>query len=206
MDDERPLSRRDLFRGRLLGRLADAAARRVDDAGRALARAMPADTPDRPVSLRVLPQRPPGAVEESAFMAGCTRCGECIVACPVQAIVIAPPTFMGASGTPMLDPENRACVMCADTPCIRACAPGVLRADRPLKMGTAAIAGMRCLAYNGSVCSACVDSCPVPGALVVEDARPRVVAPNCTGCGVCHQVCPAPSNAVSITALTERGG
>lgn len=137
-------------------------------------------------------------------MASCTRCGECIVACPVHAIVIAPPTFHGASGTPMIDPETRACVMCADTPCITACGPRVLRRDMPLKMGTAFIEPMKCLAHSGSLCSSCAESCPVPGAIVVEDAKPRIIAPSCTGCGVCHQVCPSPSNAVSIFPTTDR--
>ncbi|MCA9157748.1 MAG: hypothetical protein KDA72_05440, partial [Planctomycetales bacterium] len=35
------------------------------------------------VTPRTIPVfRPPGAIEEQRFLAGCTRCGDCITACP----------------------------------------------------------------------------------------------------------------------------
>lgn len=60
----------------------------------------------------------------------------------------------------------------------------------------AVIQGRYCLAYQRSFCSTCVERCPVPGAITVENGIPRVNASACTGCGVCHEVCPAPRNAV----------
>lgn len=207
MDEHRPLSRRDLFRGKLFGRLADAAARRVEETQAAIERAMPpaAAPPPAPARTYSIPvHRPPGAVDEASFLKGCTRCGECIVACPVHAIVIAPPTYFDATGTPMIDAHTRACVMCEDTPCITACEPRVLRKERPLKMGTASIEPLHCLAFAGSLCTVCSVNCPVTGAIAVEDGKPRIVEPNCTGCGVCHAVCPAPANAVTVTPLDDR--
>lgn len=62
----------------------------------------------------------------------------------------------------------------------------------------AVIAGRSCLAYQGSACTVCSEQCPVPGAIVIEDGFPRVVADICTGCRVCHEVCPAPTNAIFI--------
>lgn len=59
----------------------------------------------------------------------------------------------------------------------------------------AVIQGRFCLAYR-SICSVCVERCPVPGAIVTERGIPRVEATACTGCGVCAQVCPAPRNAI----------
>lgn len=59
----------------------------------------------------------------------------------------------------------------------------------------AIIQGRLCLALT-SFCAACVERCPVPGAMRTERGMPMVVADLCTGCGVCRDVCPAPVNAV----------
>lgn len=61
----------------------------------------------------------------------------------------------------------------------------------------AVVQGRHCLALT-SFCSACVERCPVPGAMKKERGLPMVVADACTGCGVCQEVCPAPRNAVLI--------
>ena len=54
-----------------------------------------------------------------------------------------------------------------------------------------------CLALT-SFCSACLERCPVPGAMRSERGLPWVIADTCTGCGVCQEVCPAPRNAVLL--------
>ena len=56
---------------------------------------------------RMSPQRylrPPGALPELGFLAACTRCGDCIPACPVQAIVRAPTESGPGGGHPV--PEH----------------------------------------------------------------------------------------------------
>ena len=55
-----------------------------------------------------------------------------------------------------------------------------------------------CLAYRGTVCSVCVERCPVPGAIAVQSGRPSIVRDVCTGCGDCVARCPAPVNALSL--------
>ena len=62
----------------------------------------------------------------------------------------------------------------------------------------AVIGGRLGLAYHEIACTACVDRCPVPGALVSEEGLPRVVPALCTGCGLCQPVCPAPENAIRM--------
>lgn len=66
----------------------------------------------------------------------------------------------------------------------------------------AVIQGRRCIALT-SFCAACVERCPVPGAMQVANGMPSVVPDVCTGCGICHAVCPAPTNAVLM--LPRRG-
>lgn len=210
MPDPAKPSRRDFFRGLLRARTAPAepepcaapqAPARDGVADRAAFGAPPASVPRSPT----LPiHRPPGAVNEAAFLAGCTRCNACITACPAGAIVLAPPRFRRAAGTPMIDPYAAACIMCADAPCITACEPGVLRIDQPRKMGVAQIERQACLAYTGSFCTVCAERCPVPGAIELSAGKPRIVAETCTGCGVCAFVCPAPSNAVILMPLADR--
>jgi ferredoxin len=56
-----------------------------------------------------------------------------------------------------------------------------------------------CLATR-SFCSVCVERCPRPGAIVVEQGRPRVVPAACDGCGHCIAVCPAPVLAFVLVA------
>ncbi len=202
MSEEPKLSRRDLLRGRLLGRAADAASRFVEAAG-----ALPAPRDAAPSTGRrfTLPvHRPPGAVDERSFLSGCTRCGECITACPVGAILLAPPKFREAAGTPMIDPHHAPCVMCPDAPCISSCEPGVLRPDRPRKMGVAAIQTMACLAHTGSFCTVCSERCPVQGAIELRAGKPKIHEDICTGCGVCASVCPAPVNAVVLMPMADR--
>ncbi len=148
--------------------------------------------------------RPPGAVDEPAFLADCTRCGDCVKACPPQAIVLAPEIHGPAAGTPMIDPMTAPCVMCDDPPCIHACEPGVLTFDAPLKMGTASVRDPYCLAHQGTFCTVCSEHCPVEGAIKVVDGKPVIDEATCTGCGVCQNVCPAPYNAVLILPA-ERG-
>src|SRR5262245_39841423 len=65
--------------------------------------------------------RPPGALPEAAFLAACTRCGECTAACPVHAIRPLGTEHGLASGTPALQVSSVACVMCTEMPCAQAC-------------------------------------------------------------------------------------
>ena len=170
-----------------------------------------ADSPPGPVSVstpsgndaaarrRTIPvMRPPGAIEEASFLAGCTRCDECRIACPHDAIVHAPERLREAAGTPMIDADHQACMMCEDFPCIHACEPGVLTSLVPPMMGTAKVTEHLCLAHHGTTCTVCSERCPVEGAISVREGKPTVNEASCTGCGVCRYVCVAPENAILL--------
>lgn len=158
--------------------------------------------PSRAAAIPVF--RPPGAIEESQFLAGCTRCNACAAACPHQAIVQAPNRLRGLQGTPILDPDSQPCLMCEDTPCISACEPGVLSNAAPKIMGTARVTEHLCLAHHGTICTVCSERCPVEGAIEVADGKPTIAGDVCTGCGVCRYVCPAPENAILLMPMFAR--
>lgn len=148
--------------------------------------------------------RPPGAVEEQQFLAGCTRCNDCADACPQQAIRPLPERFGSIAGTPTIIAESSACLVCEDFPCVTACPTGVLDLRVPTLMGTAKITEHLCLAHHGTFCSVCRERCPVPGAIEVSAGKPSVDEQACVGCGVCRYVCPAPENAILLMPALHR--
>ena len=94
--------------------------------------------------------RPPHAVAESEFVAGCTKCDACIQACPPHAIYRAPESEGQLAGFPIIDPESQPCLMCDDLPCVPACEVGVLRLDAPIAMALAKIDSdyLSCISRN----------------------------------------------------------
>ena len=156
-------------------------------------------------SARSMPVfRPPGAIDESQFLAGCTRCSDCMDACPHDAIRKAPDRLGAIAQTPVIEADSSACMMCADFPCITACQPGVLRHSQPKIMGTARVTQHLCLAHHGTTCTVCSERCPVDGAISVANGRPIIDEQVCTGCGVCRHVCPAPENAILLMPTFNR--
>ncbi|MBQ0720285.1 MAG: hypothetical protein KBT88_02075 [Gammaproteobacteria bacterium] len=66
--------------------------------------------------------RPPYATDELDFLLACTRCGDCIAACPHQVIFpLSARVGVKAMGTPALDLLNKGCHLCSDWPCVQAC-------------------------------------------------------------------------------------
>ena len=169
--------RREFFR-ETLGRLAREVARHAEE--------------------RVLQRRwfrPPGAITEVAFLAACTRCGDCIDVCPVHAIVKAPANAGLAAGTPHIEPTLQACVACEDMPCAAACETGALVVPSDMwasiHMGILELDTDRCITFQGQACGVCARSCPVgERALAVDDRGHPVLKPEgCVGCGVCVTAC-----------------
>ena len=160
--------------------------------------------PDTSARRRTIPVlRPPGAIDEASFLAGCTRCGDCLTACPHDAIIHAPERLREAAGTPMIEADHQACMMCEDFPCIAACQPGVLTSSVPPMMGTAKVTEHLCLAHHGTTCTVCIERCPLD-AIDLDQGKPKVREADCTGCGVCRYVCVAPENAILLMPAFAR--
>jgi MauM/NapG family ferredoxin protein len=145
------------------------------------------------ITKRVPLLRPPGAISEKRFLQACSRCDECIHACPKDAIQRAPKK-MGflVFNTPYIDPMRNPCVMCTDLPCITACPDGALLPVQELtdvNMGYAILDKKKCQAYGDTFCQQCVIDCPVPGAIHQLNDQPIIDKNICTGCGVCMRSC-----------------
>ena len=154
--------------------------------------------------------RPPYALDELEFLLTCTRCGECIEACPKQ--VIFPLVIrLGAkvAETPAMDLLHKSCLLCKDWPCVQACKPEALKIPEPEQntesnhpqMAMAIIDISTCLPYQGPDCGACESSCPVPGALVWEQCKPVINERRCIGCGQCREACITEPQAIRIRSL-----
>jgi ferredoxin-type protein NapG len=154
--------------------------------------------------------RPPHALPELHFLVTCTRCDECVKACPHQVIFkLSEQTDRLAAGTPALDLLNRGCHMCPDTPCVTACETGALKSPEapndtipPYKLAIATIDEKTCLPYSGPECGACASSCPVPGALKWgSGGRPVIDQTLCSGCAMCREACIVIPGAVQVSTV-----
>ncbi len=163
--------------------------------------------------------RPPGAQDEDRFLDACVRCGECMKACPQNAL--HPTGFQaGLAGlwTPRIVPVLGYCdYNCLSEEakvgnfCSTVCPTGAIKRLTPpehkaAKRGTAYFRTDRCIPYvERTECSVCVEHCPVPQKAlknelveVVDFAtgerktiqRPWVDKHLCIGCGQCEFVCP----------------
>jgi ferredoxin-type protein NapG len=145
--------------------------------------------------------RPPGAVEEAEFLERCTKCGDCISACPYLAIRQHPYEEM-----PVIFPEDSSCQLCDDFPCIKACeADALLPVDGSYEanMGLAVVSHKNCTAEHG--CNACVSKCPVQ-AIGMDFSAIRITVDEslCVGCGMCQQICRAVNDRVAIKVVLTR--
>lgn len=154
--------------------------------------------------------RPPYALEELEFLLSCTRCGDCVAACPHQ-VIFPLESRLGAKvvNTPALDLLNKACHLCEDWPCVQACEPQALKFpeveeddELPLPLlAEAKINTSTCLPYSGPECGACQGSCPVDGALVWDMEKPSISSQDCVGCGLCREACIVEPKAVQLVSI-----
>ncbi len=143
------------------------------------------------VSGRRAPIRPPWAHRESLFVEKCTRCDECIAACPERIIT------KGRGGFPTINFKAGECTFCGD--CVVACKDDALHCpDNQFDEATAwsikASIQSNCLALNGVECRVCGEHCESV-AIRFQLAAGMVAVPKlddelCNGCGACLAACP----------------
>ncbi len=157
------------------------------------------------LSLKMDPLRPPGAVDEEKFLQKCTRCRKCAEVCPYNTIKMAHGESGVMMGTPYIEARENPCYLCEDFPCIAACPSEALSSvstKEEVKMGMAVIDESLCLPYNGILCRACYERCPIyREAITLKDnLYPVVHEDQCVGCGICVNVCPAETVAISVVS------
>ncbi|MEE9604319.1 MAG: 4Fe-4S dicluster domain-containing protein [Candidatus Scalindua sp.] len=160
------------------------------------------DTDINPETRRYI--RPPGALKEKEFLAMCTKCDECVKACPHYSIRKLNKDFDIADETPIIIPEETPCYMCEGFPCISACKDGALvevKDKEEVAMGKAYINESNCMAYGVQFCEQCVRNCPIPDAMYQEDNKPVVRIEKCVGCGICETVCKTVNQPIAIKVV-----
>ncbi len=191
-DEPNHLPRRDFFRDalrRAVSPLVDYLERTPGDPGAGLRS-----------TIRL---RPPGAIPEDRFSDVCRRCGACVRACPAFAIVASKESGP-AQGTPVIDADISACVVCDGLQCTHVCPSGALQpieSPGDIRMGTAEVYGSLCVRTLGESCTECVDRCPI-GITAIrfdDDGPPTVLASGCVGCGVCQFHCPTTPKAIVVS-------
>jgi len=160
--------------------------------------------------------RPPGALDEPAFLAACIRCGLCVEACPPEyrTLALLPLSAGAAAATPYVDDmRHRPCSVCQgyDEPkCIEACPTEALQPVNDvsdIRMGLARIDEATCWPFTGVSCRACWHACPWPDDAIQLDERlrPKINEATCTGCGLCQRACPSEPESIIIEAAPRNG-
>jgi len=131
--------------------------------------------------------RPPWALDEALFTEQCTRCNDCLPACPEHIIV------SGDGGFPTIDFKRGECTFCAD--CVTACKPRALvPSEDQAAWSIRALIGPACLPMHGVECRVCGDFCDARAIRFTPrlggNPLPQVNLEQCTGCGACLAPCP----------------
>ena len=132
--------------------------------------------------------RPPWSLRpDSAFTEHCTRCGDCVRACP-RGVLGA-----GDGGFPQISFAAAGCSLCGD--CATACPTHAIdRAASPIAFVWRVQIDARCLNRRGVECRVCGDACEARALRFVPArggiAQLQVDTAACTGCGDCVAVCP----------------
>jgi ferredoxin-type protein NapG len=206
-DDRRRVNRRSFFRNGLR-ELLRPVVESIDEKITQLKDVLPPESSSAsrgPLPLTFL--RPPGALDEPMFLAKCSRCGDCVRACPADAIKIVPDV---GNGAPFIDANIAPCVVCTTLECMMVCPTGALE-PTPIKfidMGTARWRPETCVRTRGEDCRICVDECPIGEVAISLDAEGsvRVHENGCVGCGVCQHRCPTSPKSIVVEPKATRIG
>lgn len=121
----------------------------------------------------------------------CTRCGDCLRACPTGVAVKA------EGGFPGVDFSRAECTFCHA--CVDVCSQPLFDLQQAPWRVVASVQSS-CLNQHGVYCRSCLDSCEVRALSVVfaGPGQQHIQLNNdvCNGCGACAAVCP--EQAISI--------
>lgn len=163
--------------------------------------------------------RPPGVVDEAAFLRRCIRCLHCLQSCP-NGIIEATSLEAGFASlfTPHLRFDKNGCdyrCQVCQLVCPNQAIPLQTLAQKQLTpIGLADIDQKKCVVYRDKTpCLVCEEVCPTPEKALVfaKEERmtrpsgpfvlryPAVVTERCIGCGICQAACPAEKVAITVS-------
>lgn len=158
--------------------------------------------------------RPPGALDETDFLAACIKCGQCVQVCPIEAIHLGDLTEGLGNGVPFIAARDQACdFSCDATQCILACPTGALShtidKKEQVRMGVAElVVADACLARQGKGHKGTARGAAFPGVLRYPEvdrwkAQPVASRPyDVDLCDLCVRHCPI-EGAISLKALSD---
>ncbi len=151
--------------------------------------------------------RPPGAVPEDEFAKRCIKCNKCVQICPYHSIQLLPLSAGKKFGTPIIIAREIPCYVCMKCPpvCPTGALDNTVTRKEQVHMGLAVIDQNKCLPYNGIICRACFERCPIyrEAITLTDEIYPVVHPEKCIGCGVCESVCPAEEVAITVKSFHE---
>jgi ferredoxin-type protein NapG len=162
--------------------------------------------------------RPPGALDEKPFLGACSKCGQCVQVCPVQAIELADLTDGLGTGAPFIDARKQACDFSCDAlSCILACPTGALshelNAKEEVRCGLARLARPdACLARRGEPFRGRTRGPGFRGRLRYEEVdrwNPIPVRDHAYDreiCDLCVYECPIGESALTLESVPDEDG
>jgi len=143
--------------------------------------------------------RPPWSKGERSFTGDCSRCDDCIKACPEQIL------SHDQQGFPLINFMKGECTFCGD--CARACNTSALQFNETVKPWTLrADINKQCLPLQGVVCGRCAEECEVSAIRMKLVAGgisiPQFESEACNGCGACFRVCPTTAIELSYNGVS----
>lgn len=127
----------------------------------------------------------------------CLECdGICANVCEEEIIKIV-------DKKPVLDFSKRGCTFCDE--CAKVCPKDVLKIENKKDIDAImSIDMIKCLAWNKTLCSFCLDVCDERAIKFLGLLRPEIITDLCTGCGFCVGVCPTDAIKIMGREIDEK--
>ncbi|WP_456456926.1 4Fe-4S dicluster domain-containing protein [Thermovibrio sp.] len=146
--------------------------------------------------------RPPGSGEEEEFLKLCTKCHQCVKACPTGVIDLVKDMHPIVFETPYMNFKNNYCEKCYL--CVDTCESGALSRENLKKYKLVAkLVKDRCVAFQDIFCQSCYWSCPkMDKAITLKDfTYPEFHQQECIGCGRCIHACPTEPKSIEMVKV-----